>query len=308
MPMSAENYPKAIELLLNTYNRPDVLRNRLIDQLEALPPSGKAVTEQRITLCKVKAIWVQLANLSEQPGSTMTMRMVRSKFPRKTREKVGERRRKGATWTTDDLIEAFDEVIDQLEIIEDTDPTPTSNFCLQPRHKTANCDEVTSPYERREAVIHNRLCWKCLKPGHKSQDCEAPACYRCGRNHHKSLCLQRRSSLSPRRPGSPGNRYYRRNSSVDSYSSEVSRRNRSRSSSRSPSPDERGRSPTRRTRPYRRGSPHPKVGFRNQARTYAYSNSSPTPSSDRSQSKHMANSELDSSSEELESTAVRVNT
>ncbi|KAK6030985.1 zinc knuckle [Ostertagia ostertagi] len=314
MTLSAENYPKAIELLLNTYNRPDVLRNRLIDQLEALPPSGKAVTEQRITLCKVKAIWVQLANLSEQPGSTMTMRMVSldrtqsnsSNSPVRFKKHTQGKSRRDSS--TDSNRGAHSKRTFRSKDKPNNTKQQRCSFCLQPRHKTANCDEVTSPYERREAVIHNRLCWKCLKPGHKSQDCEAPACYRCGRNHHKSLCLQRRSSLSPRRPGSPGNRYYRRNSSVDSYSSEVSRRNRSRSSSRSPSPDERGRSPTRRTRPYRRGSPHPKVGFRNQARTYAYSNSSPTPSSDRSQSKHMANSELDSSSEELESTAVRVNT
>ncbi|KAK6019168.1 zinc knuckle, partial [Ostertagia ostertagi] len=364
MTLSAENYPKAIELLLNTYNRPDVLRNRLVEQLEALPPSGKAVTEQRITLCKIKAIWVQLANLAEQPGSTMTMRTVRSKFPKKTREKVGEKRRKGDNWTTEDLIDAFDEVIDQLEIIEDTNPTPTTksrshtvnnsrspirpkksapgkarrgssiesstghlprrtmkgkdkslnskdarcSFCLQAKHRTADCDEVTSPYERREAVVHHRLCWKCLKQGHKSLDCDAPVCYKCGRNHHKSLCLQRRSSFSPRRSSSPRNRYLRRNSSADSYSSEVSRRDSSRSKSRSPSPDNRGRSPTRRTRTYRKGSPHPKVGFRKSPRTYAYSNSSPTPTSDHSETKHTAYSELDSYSDDSEEETFRVNT
>ncbi|KAK6033088.1 hypothetical protein OSTOST_00704 [Ostertagia ostertagi] len=122
--LSDENYPRAIELLLSTYNRPDVLRNKLVDQLEALPPAEPTPTDQRTTLCKIKSIWVQLTNLKEQPGSTATMKIIRSKFPQKTREKVGEMRRRGDNWTAEELLDAFDKVIDQLEVMEDTDPTP----------------------------------------------------------------------------------------------------------------------------------------------------------------------------------------
>ncbi|KAK5965661.1 hypothetical protein GCK32_021880, partial [Trichostrongylus colubriformis] len=85
-----DNYSKAVELLQNTYNRPELLRNRLVDQLESLPPATESPLVQRTTLCKVKAIWVQLSSLNEQPGSTMTMKTIRSKFPQKTREKIEE--------------------------------------------------------------------------------------------------------------------------------------------------------------------------------------------------------------------------
>ncbi|KAK5969806.1 hypothetical protein GCK32_021708, partial [Trichostrongylus colubriformis] len=88
-----DNYSKAVELLRNTYNRPELLRNRLVEQLESLPPANESPLVQRITLCKVKAIWVQLINLNEQPGSTMTMKTIRSKFPQKTREKITLRNR-----------------------------------------------------------------------------------------------------------------------------------------------------------------------------------------------------------------------
>ncbi|KAK5974870.1 hypothetical protein GCK32_022753 [Trichostrongylus colubriformis] len=118
-----DNYSKAVELLKNTYNRPELLRNRLVEQLEALPPANESPLVQRTTLCKVKAIWVQLINLNEQPGSTMTMKTIMSKFPQKTREKVGELRRRNDNWNTEDLLSALDRVIDQFELMEDTDPT-----------------------------------------------------------------------------------------------------------------------------------------------------------------------------------------
>ncbi|KAK5978128.1 hypothetical protein GCK32_022122 [Trichostrongylus colubriformis] len=118
-----DNYSRAVELLQSTYNRPELLRNRLVDQLESLPPATESPLGLRTTLCKVKAIWVQLSSLNEQPGSTMTMKTIRSKFPQKTREKVGELRRRNDNWNTEDLLSALDRVIDQFELMEDTDPT-----------------------------------------------------------------------------------------------------------------------------------------------------------------------------------------
>ncbi|KAK5986002.1 hypothetical protein GCK32_005614 [Trichostrongylus colubriformis] len=118
-----DNYSKAVEFLKKTYNRPELLRNRLVEQLEALPPANEFPLVQRTTLCKVKAIWVQLSSLNEQPGSTMTMKTIRPEFPQKTREKVGELRRRNDNWNTEDLLSALDRVIDQFELMEDTDPT-----------------------------------------------------------------------------------------------------------------------------------------------------------------------------------------
>ncbi|KAK6020957.1 hypothetical protein OSTOST_13381, partial [Ostertagia ostertagi] len=264
MRLSAENYPRAVELLLSTYNRPDVLRNRLVEQLEALPPAGKAVTDQRTTF-----------------------------FQERQGERVGEMRRKNDNWTAEDLLDAFDKVIDQLEIMEDTDPTPTAtsklcvvdnpqsssrqfnkssrrrpstqrssstrsdgsqrrslsnekrtgkkqlrcSFCLQTRHKTAYCDEVVSPYARRKIVVQSKLCWKCLRAGHQRLRCDAPPCRTCGRSHHWSLCLQGTYSHSSSRSNSPRTRLNGREKSVDSSSSDANPRNEFRTNSRSPRMD-----------------------------------------------------------------------
>ncbi|KAK6009464.1 peptidase family A16 [Ostertagia ostertagi] len=225
MRLSAENYPRAVELLLSTYNRPDVLRNRLVEQLEALPPAGKAVTDQRTTLCKVKAIWVQLANLNEQPGSTTTMRIIRSKFPRKTRERVGEMRRKNDNWTAEDLLDAFDKVIDQLEIMEDTDPTPTatSKLCVvdnpqsssrqfnkssRRRPSTQRSSSSRSDGSQRRSLSNEKRtgkkqlrCSFCLQTRHKTAYCDevvspyarrkivvqSKLCWKCLRAGHQRL-------------------------------------------------------------------------------------------------------------------------
>ncbi|KAK6045267.1 hypothetical protein COOONC_17228 [Cooperia oncophora] len=114
-----------VEALLNTYNRPEVLRNTLVKQLEDFPHAGNTPIDQRHMFCKVKAIWTQLSNLNEQPGSTPLMRTIRSKFPKKDKRKVGEMGSKNDKWTTEDLLRALESNINQLEIMEDTDPLST---------------------------------------------------------------------------------------------------------------------------------------------------------------------------------------
>ncbi|KAK5984284.1 Integrase catalytic domain-containing protein [Trichostrongylus colubriformis] len=318
--LSAENYQEAVDLLHSTYNRPDVLRNKLVEELERLPPADRAPANQRCTLCKVKAIWVQLKNLKEEPGSTTTMRIIRSKFPQKTREKVGEMRNRNDNWTAEDLIRAFDKVIDRLEIMEDTDPVqlstshssainstwtatrysrnsktggylkgkevsplrhvpshrgsktkePRCAFCVRTGHSAPECNEVASPYAKRKMVAELHLCWKCLRGGHRSSQCEVQPCFKCGKAHHNSLCYVKSRSPSTSRSNSPRQRQPYRKDSTDSSAS-LSFRNRSRSRSRSQSPNYRGRSPQRSNKHSRRGSPYPKVGFRSPPTSHTYS-------------------------------------
>ncbi|RCN36869.1 hypothetical protein ANCCAN_17244 [Ancylostoma caninum] len=148
---TAENYEEAIRIILNTYNRPEVLRNKLWDKLMAQPKASASVTSQRVTLCGIKAIWAQMQKLSEHPAATGTMKVIRSKFPDRTREKVGELKRKGEpSWTVDDLLRALDTVIEQLELMEDTDPKDSSSFtALSVQH------EPRSRESRRYSTTRN---------------------------------------------------------------------------------------------------------------------------------------------------------
>ncbi|VDO37698.1 unnamed protein product [Heligmosomoides polygyrus] len=102
--------------------RPEPLRNKLQRQLEAVPPAHRSPLSQRTTLCTLKSLWMQLERLGEHPASVAHMRTIRTKFPNRTRDKVGEMRSSEDTWDVNKLLATFDKVIDRLEIMEDADP------------------------------------------------------------------------------------------------------------------------------------------------------------------------------------------
>ncbi|VDO38741.1 unnamed protein product [Heligmosomoides polygyrus] len=87
---SESNYHTAVQILRSTYMRPEVLRIRLFDQIEAVPPAKDTPMSQRTTLCTIKALWLQLEKLGEQPGTTGMILTIRSKFPHRTNDKVDD--------------------------------------------------------------------------------------------------------------------------------------------------------------------------------------------------------------------------
>ncbi|VDK58644.1 unnamed protein product, partial [Cylicostephanus goldi] len=122
-----ENYENAVRTIVSTYSRPELLRSRLWDKLNQQMPADNTAISQRATLCAIKAIWSQMKYLKEESGSTGALKLIRSKFPRRTREKVGELKKKGdPMWTVDELLTALDTVVDRLEVIEDADPADYS--------------------------------------------------------------------------------------------------------------------------------------------------------------------------------------
>ncbi|KAL6742463.1 hypothetical protein Aduo_015611 [Ancylostoma duodenale] len=57
-----------------------------------------------------------MKHVDEDASAIGTLKLIRSKFPKRTREKVGELKSKGdSMWTVDELLKALDKVIDQLE-------------------------------------------------------------------------------------------------------------------------------------------------------------------------------------------------
>ncbi|KHJ78936.1 zinc knuckle, partial [Oesophagostomum dentatum] len=176
-----------VRIITNTCNRPDVLRNKLWDKLVAQPKAASSPISQRITLSGIKAIWAQMKNLSEHPASTGTLKVIRSKFPDRTREKVGELRKKGEpSWTVDDLLQALDIVVEQLELMEDTDPRDNSSsvaMLSQRQYSSHRSPSAHSPSRRsnRNTSTHSSKrdyrnsegtrCNFCLRRGHKAEEC-----------------------------------------------------------------------------------------------------------------------------------------
>ncbi|XP_015760042.1 PREDICTED: uncharacterized protein LOC107339292 [Acropora digitifera] len=62
-------------------------------------------------------------------------------------------------------------------------------YCSGP-HYSASCERVTSPSDRRNALIDSKRCFKCLSTEHKLKECKVQRnCRNCGGQHHQSICL-----------------------------------------------------------------------------------------------------------------------
>ncbi|EJW74277.1 hypothetical protein WUBG_14817 [Wuchereria bancrofti] len=59
------------------------------------------------------------------------------------------------------------------------------SFCTK-LHRTHECRKFSD--ERSKRVVELKLCFLCLKEGHRSKDCKASQCFKCGRRHHPALC------------------------------------------------------------------------------------------------------------------------
>ncbi|CAJ0588485.1 unnamed protein product [Cylicocyclus nassatus] len=99
---TVENYDDAVRSLTNTYGRPEILRSNLWDKLTQLPAASDSPVSQRATLA-IKAVWNQLQHLKEDSSAIGTIKTIRTKFPRRTRERIGEFKHKGdSMWTVDE--------------------------------------------------------------------------------------------------------------------------------------------------------------------------------------------------------------
>lgn len=48
-----------------------------------------------------------------------------------------------------------------------------------------------------------QLCFSCLQPGHRTENCAAPKCSQCARAHHRLLCFPPKEKARPRGPVQP---------------------------------------------------------------------------------------------------------
>ena len=61
-------------------------------------------------------------------------------------------------------------------------------FCYKTDHYSDQCQIVTDLKARREILKKNRICFKCLKPGHTKPNCKSSIkCYKCKKKEIPTL-------------------------------------------------------------------------------------------------------------------------
>ena len=64
-----------------------------------------------------------------------------------------------------------------------------SVFCDGTGHLINDCTEEKDPVKCRQIVSSKKLCFHCLKHGHREADCPSITCFKCNRKHHTLLCI-----------------------------------------------------------------------------------------------------------------------
>ncbi|CAJ0601072.1 unnamed protein product [Cylicocyclus nassatus] len=196
---TAENYEDAVRTLTNTYGRPEILRNRLWDKLMQQPPASESPMSQRATLCTIKAIWSQLKHLKEDSSAIGTLKIIRAKFPRRTREKIGEYKTKGdSMWTVDELLSTLDTIIDRLETVEDADPSDYHSYNSQAVSRQSSPSPRRYPSASRNDPAFTRYRTSSYYPRRSSQS-RTPSPYS-RHNRPPTPYYPRTTSRSPSRP------------------------------------------------------------------------------------------------------------
>ena len=97
-------------------------------------------------------------------------------------------------------------VIKQVGINSQSQNTPTKQFKSKTNHRCSycsgehlahECTKYKSVQSRKDRVLHLRLCYSCLTPGHSSKMCRSTkTCRSCSASHHSSLCYKARTNSS----------------------------------------------------------------------------------------------------------------
>jgi hypothetical protein len=100
-------------------------------------------------------------------------------------------------------------------------------FCQSNDHTSDRCRKFVGYEQRIEQVKKLNLCFKCLKPGHFSQDCrKTNSCAHCGKPHRSDLCKRQQGSNSniSRKPSAKSDREPNRRHSTTQMSRSSSNR------------------------------------------------------------------------------------
>ena len=73
---------------------------------------------------------------------------------------------------------------------------PWCTYC-KGQHPSAKCAVVTDISARKQILREKGKCFRCLRSNHLARECTSKACYRCGKQHHPSICTALENRQTP---------------------------------------------------------------------------------------------------------------
>lgn len=217
LPFTTEGYERAKTILKTTYGRPSEVANAHIHQIIGLP----LINHHNVN--KIHEFYEKLVT-SVQSLDTMGKLKDINGYVRLTLDKLPTIRADLVRLDDDWQEWSFGELTEALRKWTVRNPkTVTSNeqrreersskiyhaqinhwkqtcvFCGNDDHRSSECKEINEAAERKKIVAKKRLCFNCIKEGHRVSECPSKrTCYHCGQRHHTSICeLNRRREVKP---------------------------------------------------------------------------------------------------------------
>ncbi|CAK5059142.1 unnamed protein product [Meloidogyne enterolobii] len=217
-----ENYPRVVELLKTRFGDSKVLKEALQSELYHLAPANDSVIGLRKFLDVIERVCRQLSDYGIQDDSWIIFAL-KEKLPKGILAKLIEKEKMaGKTWKIENwrselnLLISVKEEVQRCTVNKETEgpprrerrpfyqPEPTRSFPVanQPRssccslcqgnHFPSECTKYGNTQARKDRLLEQNRCLKCLREGHRANDCpNHRRCSRCQGPHHLLVCFSR---------------------------------------------------------------------------------------------------------------------
>ena len=217
-----DNYSVALYILRVRYANESKQTNVLMQRFHAMSTPKHNCKDLCVFLTEYRKIKHQLFRVLDFQASELVIKsVVVHKLPFQTFDRICdiyvahdftlEQMETGIQHIVDKLEQAVlalaeGAVIKQVGINSLSQNAPTKQFKSKTNHRCSycsgehlahECTKYKSVQSRRDRVMHLRLCYSCLTPGHASKMCRSTkTCRSCGASHHSSLCYKTRTNSS----------------------------------------------------------------------------------------------------------------
>ena len=217
-----DNYTVALYILRDRYANESKQTNVLMQKFHTMSTPKHNSKDLRVFLTEYRKIKHQLSRVLDFQASELVIKsIVVRKLPFQTFDRICdiyvthdftlEQMETGIQHIVDKLEQAVlalaeGAIIKQVGVNSPSQTSPTKQFKSKTNHRCSyctgehlahECTKYKTVQSRRDRVMHLRLCYNCLTPGHASKMCHSTkTCRSCGSQHHSSLCFKTRTNSS----------------------------------------------------------------------------------------------------------------
>ena len=202
LPMTAETYNEAVDILKRTFHRPLQAIIQIDSQIYKAKTSSQSVPAQLALADSLKPLLKEYQRVDEHCTSTFQLMLLR-KFDASVQSMILDHFDEAGKINTEEMLSlieaklirdsAIASGLNELQSARASDSSKCA-FCDR-SHSSSLCRTYPSADERKDVAFKKHLCLRCLQTGHDMKSCSA-TCAHCSGAHHPSLCSNKYGTSS----------------------------------------------------------------------------------------------------------------